>query len=48
MQNLFHDGGYSMMGMMTPLLHLIHGAMDEESLRKAGFSEKMIERTKEH
>lgn len=49
MQNLFHDGGYSMMGMMTPLLHLVHEAMaDDERMRKAGFSEKLIERSKKH
>ncbi len=49
MQNLFHDGGYSMMGMSTAMLHLIHAAAEsEENLRKAGFSELMIERTKQH
>lgn len=30
MQNLFHDGGYSMMGMTIPMLHLIHEALQKE------------------
>jgi enoyl-[acyl-carrier protein] reductase I len=48
MQNLFHDGGFSTMGMMTPLLHLIHHAVaDEEKMREAGFSEAMIKRSRE-
>ncbi len=47
MQNLFHDGGYSSMGMTTELLHLIHNAIaSEENLRKAGFTQEMIERVK--
>ncbi len=47
MQNLFHDGGYSSMGMTTELLHLIHNAIaSEENLRTAGFTEEMIERVK--
>ena len=47
MQNLFHDGGYSMMGMTTPMLHLIHqAATSEEELRRAGFSDHMIARAK--
>ena len=47
MQNLFHDGGYSSMGMTTELLHLIHNAIEnEDNLRKAGFTEEMIARVK--
>ncbi len=47
MQNLFHDGGYSSMGMTTELLHLIHNAIaSEENLRKAGFTQEMIDRVK--
>lgn len=37
MQNLYHDGGYSMMGMTIPMLQLFHQAMkDEEMVQKAG------------
>jgi enoyl-[acyl-carrier protein] reductase I len=47
MQNLFHDGGYSSMGMTTELLRLIHHAVaSEEKLREAGFDEYMIERVR--
>ena len=47
MQNLFHDGGFSSMGMTTELLHLIHHAVaSEEKLREAGFDEYMIERVR--
>ena len=47
MQNLFHDGGYSAMGMMTPMLHLMHNAMkNEENMREAGFSEELIKRSR--
>ncbi len=47
MQNLFHDGGYSSMGMTTELLHLIHNAIgNEANLRKAGFTQELIERVK--
>ena len=47
MQNLFHDGGYSSMGMTTPILYLLHNAMiDEENMRKAGFSEELIARSR--
>ena len=47
MQTLFHDGGYSSMGMMTPMLHLMHEAMiDPENMRKAGFAEELIERSR--
>ncbi|MDP4200075.1 MAG: enoyl-ACP reductase [Bacteroidota bacterium] len=45
MQNLFHDGGFASMGMITPLLHLIDtAAKSDENLRNAGFSEEMIHR----
>ncbi|HEY3876862.1 MAG TPA: SDR family oxidoreductase, partial [Candidatus Kapabacteria bacterium] len=45
MQNLFHDGGYSSMGMTTELLHLFHhAAQSEEKMREAGFAEFMIDR----
>lgn len=47
MQNLFHDGGFSTMGMTTPMLHLIHNAIqNEETMREAGFSDTMIERSR--
>jgi len=47
MQNLFHDGGYSAMGMTIPMLHLMHNALlDEENMRKAGFSEELIKRSR--
>jgi len=47
MQNLFHDGGFSAMGMTTPMLHLIHHALkEEENMKRAGFSEDMIERAR--
>jgi len=37
MQNLYHDGGYSSMGMTIPMLELLHHAMqDEEIMQKAG------------
>lgn len=32
MQNLYHDGGYSAMGMTIPLLSLFHGAMQNAEL----------------
>jgi enoyl-[acyl-carrier protein] reductase I len=45
MQNLFHDGGFSAMGMTTALLHMIYnGAMSDETMREAGFSQHMIDR----
>jgi enoyl-[acyl-carrier protein] reductase I len=48
MQNLFHDGGFSTMGMLTPFLHLMHYALKEdERLAQAGFNEKQIERIHE-
>lgn len=48
MQNLFHDGGYSSMGMTTELLHLIDAALkSEDAMRAAGFTDDMIERSKE-
>ena len=47
MQNLFHDGGYSSMGMTTELLHLIHHAVaSDEKLREAGFDQYMIDRVR--
>lgn len=37
MQNLYHDGGYSSMGMTIPMLELLHHAMqDEKIMQKAG------------
>lgn len=45
MQNLLHDGGFSMMGMTQPMLRLMTSDISEESLRKAGFEEVVIERT---
>lgn len=47
MQNLFHDGGYSSMGMTTELLHLFHNAIEnEENMRKAGFTEDVMKRVR--
>jgi enoyl-[acyl-carrier protein] reductase I len=47
MQNLFHDGGFSNMGMTTELLHLIyHAAESDDAMRQAGFSEEMIQRVR--
>ncbi|MDB5035418.1 MAG: Enoyl-[acyl-carrier-protein] reductase [Chlorobi bacterium] len=34
MQNLYHDGGYSSMGMTIPMLHLFHAALQNEELAK--------------
>lgn len=34
MQNLFHDGGYSVMGMTIPMLSLFHTALQNEELVK--------------
>ena len=49
MQNLFHDGGYSAMGMKTELLHLVDAAFqDEEAMRRAGFDEQTIARAMEY
>jgi enoyl-[acyl-carrier protein] reductase I len=49
MQNLFHDGGFSMMGMSQKMLHLVYGAIqDDENLRKAGYDEETIKRLKQH
>jgi enoyl-[acyl-carrier protein] reductase I len=37
MQNLFHDGGYSAMGMTIPMLSLFHAALqNEEFMKEAG------------
>ena len=45
MQNLFHDGGYSSMGMTTGILRLLHEALqDKEAMRRAGFTEDVIDR----
>lgn len=48
MQNLYHDGGYSAMGMTVDMLHLINTALQsEEAMRDAGYDEAMIERSKD-
>ena len=47
MQNLFHDGGFALMGLSRQMLHLMHGAMTEENLRTAGFDEETIARLKD-
>jgi enoyl-[acyl-carrier protein] reductase I len=48
MQNLFHDGGYSAMGMTVDMLHLIDAALkDEEAMRAAGYDDAMVERSKD-
>jgi enoyl-[acyl-carrier protein] reductase I len=39
MQNLYHDGGYSSVGITMPMLKLVHAAMqDEELMKKAGLA----------
>jgi enoyl-[acyl-carrier protein] reductase I len=39
MQNLFHDGGYSSVGITMPLLKLMYAAMqDEEMMKDAGLA----------
>jgi enoyl-[acyl-carrier protein] reductase I len=49
MQNLFHDGGYSSMGITTPMLHLVHHALQEDDrMRQAGFDEEDMRRANEH
>ncbi|MDP4237549.1 MAG: enoyl-ACP reductase, partial [Bacteroidota bacterium] len=48
MQNLFHDGGFSMMGMSQRMLHLVYDAIQNtENLRKAGYDEETIKRITE-
>lgn len=44
MQNLMHDGGFSMMGMTQPILRLLFDSVNEVSLREAGFDEITITR----
>ncbi len=40
MQNLYHDGGYSMMGTTLPFLRLMHHALQHDDLvKQAGFEE---------
>lgn len=34
MQNMYHDGGYSSMGMTIPLLSLFHNAIQDEALAR--------------
>ena len=42
MQNLFHDGGFSAVGITLPLLELLHqGLQDAEMVEKAGLSERV-------
>ncbi len=47
MQNLFHDGGFSLMGLSQPMLHLVANNMTDENLRTAGFDEDIIARINE-
>ena len=47
MQNLFHDGGFSLMGLSQAMLHLVANNMNDENLRKAGFDEDVITRINE-
>jgi enoyl-[acyl-carrier protein] reductase I len=35
MQNLYHDGGYSSMGMTIPMLHLFHSALKNPELAQS-------------
>jgi hypothetical protein len=44
MQNLYHDGGFALMGQSQSMLHLVVNNMTPENLRKAGFDEGVIER----
>ncbi|MCS7013381.1 MAG: enoyl-ACP reductase [Chloroherpetonaceae bacterium] len=42
MQNIYHDGGYSMMGTTLPFIRLVHAALQHEDLvRQARFEEFM-------
>jgi enoyl-[acyl-carrier protein] reductase I len=42
MQNIYHDGGYSMMGTTLPFLRLVYAAMQHEDLvKQARFEEFM-------
>ena len=41
MQNLFHDGGYSSIGITLPILELLHAALqDHELVERSGLREK--------
>ncbi|HYM20447.1 MAG TPA: enoyl-ACP reductase [Candidatus Kapabacteria bacterium] len=45
MQNLFHDGGFAMMGLSQNMLRLMDYAIDDpEVMRRSGFTEEQIER----
>ncbi|MBS1903279.1 MAG: SDR family oxidoreductase [Bacteroidetes bacterium] len=45
MQNLYHDGGFALMGLSQSMLHLLDGTLDDpEKMRAAGFSAEQIER----
>ncbi len=44
MQNLFHDGGFSLMGLTQTMLHLLDAVMEPEAMQKAGFTAEQIER----
>ncbi len=45
MQNLFHDGGFAMMGLSQSMLRLMDSAMwDVETMKTAGFTDEQIER----
>ncbi len=45
MQNLYHDGGFALMGLSQPMLHLVDGALEHpETMRAAGFTDEQIAR----
>jgi enoyl-[acyl-carrier protein] reductase I len=45
MQNLYHDGGFALMGLSQSMLHLMDAVLDDtELMRKSGFSDEQIDR----
>jgi enoyl-[acyl-carrier protein] reductase I len=45
MQNLYHDGGFALMGLSQSMLHLMDAVLDNtELMRKSGFSDEQIDR----
>ncbi|HET9136436.1 MAG TPA: enoyl-ACP reductase [Candidatus Kapabacteria bacterium] len=45
MQNLYHDGGFALMGLSQSMLRLMDSVLDDvELMRKSGFSDEQIDR----
>jgi enoyl-[acyl-carrier protein] reductase I len=44
MQNLYHDGGFSLVGMSKDMLHLFYHSLSEENMKQAGFDDQTINR----